>query len=217
MHVMQTTPGAPLSGREADGPDQVERRRDVIASAHKGHPHLRALLLVSGIVLALDLVSKIVAVATLSERAPIELLGGLLTLRLTRNAGAAFSIGVGMTVVFTAVAVVVIVAILRMARRLYSLPWAIALGGLLGGALGNLTDRIFRSPGVFRGHVVDFIELPNWPVFNVADSAIVGAGVLMFALAARGIPVEGRPRAETADPADPSGSAPAHAPARRDQ
>jgi signal peptidase II len=122
-----------------------------------------------------------------------------------------------MTVVFTAVAVVVIVAILRMARRLYSLPWAIALGGLLGGALGNLTDRIFRSPGVFRGHVVDFIELPNWPVFNVADSAIVGAGILMFALAARGIPVEGRPRAETADPVEPGGSAPAPAPARRDQ
>jgi signal peptidase II len=137
-----------------------------------------------------------------------------LTLRLTRNAGAAFSIGVGMTIVFTAVAVIVILAILRTARRLYSLPWAIALGGLLGGALGNLTDRIFRSPGVFRGHVVDFIELPNWPVFNLADSAIVGAGILMFVLAARGIPIEGRQQPTSAEKA---GSAQTTAHARPDQ
>jgi len=195
MHVMQTTPGASLSGRQPDDHGYTDRQPGGLVSAPargRRRPQMHALLLVAGIVLGLDLTSKIVAVRTLSNRTSVDLLDGFLTLRLTRNAGAAFSIGVGMTVVFTAVAVIVIFAILRTARRLYSLPWAIALGGLLGGALGNLTDRIFRSPGVFRGHVVDFIELPNWPVFNLADSAIVGAGILMFILAARGIPIEGR-------------------------
>jgi signal peptidase II len=204
MHVMQTTPGASLSGQPddrgyPDGPPEGL----ISAPAKARRPQVRALVLVAAIVLGLDLTSKIVAVRTLSNRTSVDLLDGFLTLRLTRNPGAAFSIGVGMTVAFTAVAVIVIFAILRTARRLYSLPWAIALGGLLGGALGNLTDRIFRSPGVFRGHVVDFIELPNWPVFNLADSAIVGAGILMFILAARGIPIEGR---QQPGPTDEAGS-----------
>ncbi len=190
MHVMQTTSGAPLSGRGAD--DHASPSSGGLNRSTAARPHLRALWIVAATVLLLDVNSKIVAVATLRDREPIELFGGALTLRLTRNAGAAFGIGVGMTVVFTVVAVAVVVAILRTARRLYSLPWAIALGGLLGGALGNLSDRIFRSPGVFRGHVVDFLELPNWPVFNLADSAIVGAGILIFVLAVRGVPLEGR-------------------------
>jgi lipoprotein signal peptidase len=216
MHVMQTTPGASLSGREPDDHGYTDRQPGglVSAPAKRRRPQVRALLLVAGIVLGLDLTSKIVAVRTLSNRTSVGLLDGFLTLRLTRNAGAAFSIGVGMTVLFTTVAVIVIFAILRTARRLYSLPWAIALGGLLGGALGNLTDRIFRSPGVFRGHVVDFIELPNWPVFNLADSAIVGAGILMFILAARGIPIEGRQQPE---PAEQAGSAQSAAHAGPDQ
>jgi signal peptidase II len=217
MHVMQTTPGASLSGRQPDDHGYPDRQPGGVVSAPargRRRPQMHALLLVAGIVLGLDLTSKIVAVRTLSNRTSVDLLGGFLTLRLTRNAGAAFSIGVGMTVVFTAVAVIVIFAILRTARRLYSLPWAIALGGLLGGALGNLTDRIFRSPGVFRGHVVDFIELPNWPVFNLADSAIVGAGILMFILAARGIPIEGRQQPE---PAEQAGSAQSAAHAGPDQ
>ncbi len=109
----------------------------------------------------------------MSHRAPVRLLGGLLTLRELRNSGAAFSIGTSMTAVFTLIAVVVIVSILRTARRLRSLAWAVTLGLLLGGATGNLGDRLFRSPGPLRGHVVDWIELPHWPVFNVADSAIV--------------------------------------------
>ncbi len=155
-----------------------------------GRRRLGVLWSVAVTVLGLDLASKIIVVELLANRAPIELAGGLLTLRLTRNPGAAFSIAVNMTIVLTVVAVVVIFAILRMARRLHSVPWAVALGGLLGGALGNLTDRIFRSPGVFRGHVVDFLELPNWPVFNLADSAIVGAGVLMVLLAFRGVPFD---------------------------
>ncbi len=139
-----------------------------------------------------DLVSKTIVVATLSDRAPLRLLGGLLTLRELRNSGAAFSIGTSVTVVFTLIALGVIVAILRTARRLRSIPWAITLGLLLGGATGNLGDRLFRSPGFLRGDVVDWIELPHWPVFNVADSSIVCGGVLAVLLAARGISLDGR-------------------------
>jgi signal peptidase II len=131
-------------------------------------------------------------VATLSDRAPLRLLGGLLTLRELRNSGAAFSIGTSVTIVFTLIALGVIVAILRTARRLRSIPWAITLGLLLGGATGNLGDRLFRSPGFLRGDVVDWIELPHWPVFNVADSSIVCGGVLAVLLAAQGISLDGR-------------------------
>jgi signal peptidase II len=146
-----------------------------------------------------DLISKTIVVATLSDRAPLRLLGGLLTLRELRNSGAAFSIGTSVTVVFTLIALGVIVAILRTARRLRSIPWAITLGLLLGGATGNLGDRLFRSPGFLRGDVVDWIELPHWPVFNVADASIVCGGVLAVLLAARGISLDGR-RHQTARP-----------------
>jgi len=147
------------------------------------------LLLCVGLgVLALDLTTKLLAVRELSDREPVELLGGLLTLRLVRNPGAAFGMAQGLTVVLTLIAVGVAVVILRMARRLQSVWWAVALGLVLGGALGNLVDRVFRAPAPGRGHVVDFLELPRWPVFNVADSAIVCAAVLMVLLSARGIP-----------------------------
>ena len=138
-----------------------------------------------------DLVSKTIVVATLSHRAPIRLLGGFLTLTELRNSGAAFSIGTSVTVVFTLIALGVIVAILRTARRLRSIPWAVTLGLLLGGAAGNLGDRLLRSPGFLRGHVVDWIELPHWPVFNVADSCIVCGGILAVLLAARGVSIDG--------------------------
>jgi signal peptidase II len=146
------------------------------------------LLCVAAGVLALDLLSKLLAVRHLSDREPIDLLGGLLTLRLVRNPGAAFGMAQGLTLVLTAIAVVVVVVILRMARRLHSAWWAVALGLVLGGALGNLVDRLFRAPSPGRGHVVDFLELPRWPVFNLADSAIVVAGLLMVLLSARGVP-----------------------------
>ena len=149
------------------------------------------LLAVAAGVYAADVVSKVVVVAPLSHRPPVRLLGGLLNLMVLRNSGAAFSIGTSMTIVFTAIAVGVIFFILRTSRRLRSLPWAVTLGLLLGGATGNLTDRILRSPGVFRGNVVDWIQLPHWPVFNVADSAIVCGGVLAVLLAARGFRLDG--------------------------
>ena len=160
-----------------------------------------------------DLISKTIVVATLSDRAPLRLLGGLLTLRELRNSGAAFSIGTSVTVIFTLIALGVIVAILRTARRLRSIPWAITLGLLLGGATGNLGDRLFRSPGFLRGDVVDWIELPHWPVFNVADSSIVCGGVLAVLLAARGISLDGgRHQTATADGAAAADQAGGHGP-----
>ena len=142
-------------------------------------------------VLAADVISKAIVVARMAGHPPIRLLGGALTITLTRNGGAAFSIGTSMTIVFTAIAAGVIVYILRTARNLRSIGWAITLGLLLGGATGNLLDRIFRAPGPFQGHVVDWIQLPDWPVFNLADSSIVLAGVLVVLLALRGIRLDG--------------------------
>ena len=142
-------------------------------------------------VIAADVISKSIVVAKMADHPPIRLLGGLLTITLTRNGGAAFSIGTSMTIVFTAIAVGVIVYILRAARNLRSIGWAVALGLLLGGATGNLIDRIFRAPAPFQGHVVDWIELPHWPVFNLADSAIVCGGVLAVLLAMRGLQLDG--------------------------
>jgi signal peptidase II len=159
-------------------------------------------------VLALDVVTKIVVVHTLAHHAPIRLLGGFLTLLLLRNSGAAFSIGTSMTIVFTVIAAAVIVYILRTARKLRSLPWAITLGLLLGGATGNLADRIFRAPGLFRGDVVDWIELPHWPVFNLADSAIVCGGVIAVLLAILGLHMDGtrEVREPAGRPPDAAGS-----------
>jgi signal peptidase II len=150
------------------------------------------LLGIAVLVLALDVVTKVTVVATLSDRAPLRLLGGFLTLRVSRNPGAAFSLGTGMTVLFSLIAVTVIVVILRTSHRIRSLPWAITLGLLLGGAMGNLTDRLFRYPGPFRGYVVDWIQVPHWPVFNLADSSIVCGGILAVILSARGIRLDGQ-------------------------
>ena len=115
----------------------------------------------------------------------------MLTLYLARNPGAAFSTGTSYTLVLTCVALAAAVAVLWTVRRLRSTGWAIGLGFLMAGVLGNLTDRIFRSPGVLRGHVVDFLQLPNWPIFNVADVCInIAAGVIILQ-AVRGISVNG--------------------------
>ena len=124
------------------------------------------------------------------------MLGGLFYLTQLRNIGAAFSFAEGWTIVFSVIAVVVAVVIVRTARRLFSTGWAVALGLVLGGAVGNLVDRIFRDPGFLRGGVVDFLSAfaPDgrvWPVFNVADSAIVCGGILGAVLALRGIEFDG--------------------------
>ena len=159
-------------------------------------PRTRLLLALAGGVLLTDLVTKLVVVATIEPGEDIRLLGGALYLTQLRNVGAAFSFAEGWTILFSLVAVAVAVVIVRTARRLYSTGWAVTLGLVLGGALGNLIDRIFRDPGFLRGGVVDFLSVfgPDgsvWPVFNVADSAIVCGGILGALLALRGIEFDG--------------------------
>ena len=141
--------------------------------------------------LVLDIATKVLVVAELEGRRTVELLGGQLLIRVSRNPGAAFSFAEGATVLFTAVAIAVVVVIVRVSRRLYSRGWAVALGLLLGGATGNLVDRLLRTPGPGRGAVVDFIDFQVWPSFNVADSAIVVGGLLAVLLSFRGIEVDG--------------------------
>lgn len=148
-------------------------------------------LALAALVLLADQATKWLAVEQLTDRGRVDLIGELFGLRLTRNAGAAFSTATGATWILTAIAIVVVVVIVRMSRKLGSRGWAVALGLLLGGALGNLGDRLFRAPGFFRGHVVDFLELPNWPIFNIADSCIVSAAVLIALLSLRGIGIDG--------------------------
>ncbi|HVU93509.1 MAG TPA: signal peptidase II [Jatrophihabitans sp.] len=153
---------------------------------------------VAAVVLALDVVSKVLVVAKLPEgHRPVRLLAGGIYLDQTRNSGAAFSLGTGFTVILTAVALAVVVFIVRTAGRMRSTGWAIALGLILGGALGNLADRIFRAPGFLRGHVVDWISVfgPNgehWPIFNLADSGIVCGAILAALLALFGVDLDGR-------------------------
>ncbi|CAM5582208.1 signal peptidase II [Kitasatospora aureofaciens] len=152
---------------------------------------LTALVTAAVLTYALDLGSKLVAVSRLEGQEPVAITGHVLTLQVFRNSGAAFSSGQAFTVVFTAIAVAVVVVVARAARRLQSLPWAVALGLLLGGALGNLTDRTFREPAVFRGHVVDFISVEHFAVFNLADSGIVCGGALMVLMTIRGTSLDG--------------------------
>ncbi|GAA3132499.1 signal peptidase II [Streptomyces rectiviolaceus] len=157
----------------------------------KGKRKILALFAVAVLAYALDLTTKMIVVAKLEHHEPIEIIGDWLQFNAIRNAGAAFGMGEAFTVIFTCIAAAVIVVIARLARKLYSMPWAIALGMLLGGALGNLTDRIFRAPGVFEGAVVDFIAPKGFAVFNLADSAIVCGGFLIVILSFRGLDPDG--------------------------
>jgi len=196
VRELQAAGGTPLSGDEHVGKDAEPSAGGAGSPAGRaGHPagrrRVAVLLAVAVTVLALDIASKTVVVATLSDRAPVRLLWGFLHLTESRNPGAAFSIGTSMTVVFSAIAVGVIVYILRTSRRIRNLPWAVTLGLLLGGATGNLMDRLFRYPGPFRGYVVDWIQVPHFPIFNLADSSIVCGGVLAVLLAIRGVSIEG--------------------------
>jgi signal peptidase II len=172
--------------------------RDARRSTAGGRRQVGVLLAVAATVLVLDQVAKIMAVAWLRNGRVVEVVDGILQLRLVRNPGAAFSFATDLTIVLTAIAATVVVVIMRLSRRLTSTPWAVALGGLLGGALGNLTDRVLREPGPLRGHVIDFLELPNFPVFNLADSAIVGSAVLVAWLSLRGVSYDGSaPKSES--------------------
>ncbi|MFJ2604534.1 signal peptidase II [Streptomyces sp. NPDC091279] len=174
-----------------DIPEATQAEAEQSAERPRGKRRIGLLFAVAAFAYALDLSSKMVVVAKLEHHAPIDVIGDWLRFEAIRNAGAAFGIGEAFTVIFTIIAATVILVIARLARKLYSLPWAIALGLLLGGALGNLTDRIFRSPGVFEGAVVDFIAPKGFAVFNLADSAIVCGGILIVLLSFRGLDPDG--------------------------
>ncbi|MFF9777605.1 signal peptidase II [Streptomyces sp. NPDC013978] len=173
------------------GEDAAAQRAEATTAQPRGRRRIAVLFGVAALAYALDLISKMIVVAKLEHHEPIEIIGDWLKFEAIRNAGAAFGFGEAFTIIFTMIAAIVILVIARLARKLYSLPWAIALGLLLGGALGNLTDRIFRSPGVFEGAVVDFIAPKGFAVFNLADSAIVCGGILIVLLSFRGLDPDG--------------------------
>ena len=137
-------------------------------------------LAVAAAVVVLDQLTKVWAVSGLSD-GPVRVVGSLLELRLTRNPGGAFSLLTNLTPVLAVLAVVMAVYIVRTTRRTADIVMAYSLALVHGGALGNLVDRLVRSPGFLRGEVVDFIKVPHWPTFNVADSAIT-VGVILIAI-----------------------------------
>ncbi|MEP6798421.1 MAG: signal peptidase II [Lapillicoccus sp.] len=188
-----------IPGHEADpltvAPSSARRRR------------LFALLAILAVLTyALDQVTKYLAVSLLTGEPSKDVIGSFLRLTLIRNPGAAFSLGTGSTWLLTVIAALVLVVVIRTSRRIGSLGWAWALGLLLGGALGNLTDRLVREPGFGQGHVVDFLDYNNWFIGNVADIAIVSSAVLIALLAVRGVGVDGRREQRASASADPAGT-----------
>jgi signal peptidase II len=177
---MQAARGASLTGDQTDPAHPDPRRRLVAVFA--------AVALTA---YAVDIVTKILAVELLSDRPDVQVVGDLLQLHLTRNPGAAFSTGTAYTEIFSVVAIVAVLVVLYLARRVGSAGWAFALGLLLAGVGGNLTDRLVRSPGPLRGHVIDFFMLPHWPIFNVADICIDVAAGLILLQVYRGIHIDG--------------------------
>lgn len=140
----------------------------------------------------MDRVTKVLAENFLQDRPPAELIPGVLQLRFTTNPGGAFGLFGEASWLFVLISVAVVVVAVVVSRNLPGLLTAVGLGLLLGGALGNLTDRLVRGSG-FDGRVVDFIDFHVWPVFNLADTAIVtGALILVFS----GFRRSGSPRDE---------------------
>jgi signal peptidase II len=159
-------------------------------------PRVRLLSVIAVLVLAIDIGTKTLAVAELEGREPAELFGGLVWLTVVRNPGAAWSMATGYTWILSLIAITVVIVLIRVARRLRSTGWAVALGLVLGGAVGNLVDRIFRAPGPLRGHVVDMVSIVRpdgsfFPVFNAADSAVCCGGILLVLLALTGRELDG--------------------------
>jgi signal peptidase II len=164
---------------------------------HTSHRRTTSLVwLVAAIAYAVDQVTKHLAVRDLAGRGRVDVMGSWLQLRLLRNSGAAFSTGQSLTPLISVVAVVAAAVVVVFAFRVRHRGWAVGLGLLLAGVVGNLTDRILRAPGPFRGHVVDFLALPHWPVFNVADMCIDAAGAVFVLLLLRGDHLDGSPRSE---------------------
>ena len=205
---MQAARGTSLSSGSGDhesrpGPDDTSSGGTVRRSRRRVWPVFAAVALAAYLI---DLTTKQLALTHLQEadgsRPRVDLVGDLLGLQLAFNPGAAFSLGEDFTVVISCVAIVATVVVLVVSARLRSTLWAVALGILLAGITGNLTDRLFRDPAPFHGHVVDMIELPNFPIFNVADMCINIAAVLIVVQAFRGVRVDGS-RIEEAEKGTP--------------
>ena len=177
---MQAARGASLNDSDDHHPPTPSGRRP-----------LGLFATVVAVAYVLDLGSKTWALSSLEAGEPVQVVGDLFRLNLVFNPGAAFSLGTSATVYLTIFAMVAAVVVLVVARNLGNRLWAVGLGALLGGILGNLTDRLFREPGPLRGHVVDLFQLPNWPVFNVADMCINLAAVIIVIQAFRGISLRG--------------------------
>ncbi|MEV5890673.1 signal peptidase II [Nonomuraea fuscirosea] len=158
------------------------------------------MLVLAAVVLAVDQSSKFWAVSALADGERVTVVPQVIQLRLLLNPGAAFSIGEGVTWVFTLAAAAAVIGILYVGRRLRSSAWTVVLGALLGGATSHLLDRLFRPPGFAHGHVVDFIDYGGLFVGNVADIALTGGCALLMLLSVRGIPLDGTPRAEEPAP-----------------
>ena len=179
---MQATRGTSLSSTDPE---------TSTASVTPASRHRLLFVVVALAAYAVDLGTKVLAVAGLTPGEPKQVIGSLLQLDLVRNPGAAFSTGTSYTVILSVIAVIAAGVVIRFGRRLGDPTWAVALGCLLAGVCGNLTDRVFREPGFMRGHVVDFLELPHWPVFNVADMLIDAAVLLIIIQTWRGIGLTG--------------------------
>ncbi|KOX07260.1 signal peptidase II [Nocardiopsis sp. NRRL B-16309] len=149
------------------------------------------LLLVALTAIIVDLATKQWVLSTFSEGESVDVIGSFLQFTLVFNTGAAFSLGTGYTWVFTIIASCVVLAIAYIGRRVRSVWWAVTLGLMMGGAAGNLVDRFFRDPAPFHGAVVDFIRLPNYPVFNIADSCVVVGAILVVVLTFKGLGMDG--------------------------
>ena len=176
-------------------------------SGNPTRPRMWLILLVVAVtVLVADLITKIVAVALIEPGDPVEIIGDTVTFKLVRNSGAAFSMATGYTWILTLIALAVVAGIIRYSHRLGSIWWALGLGLVLGGALGNLIDRIFRAPGPLRGHVVDFMSVGWWPVFNVADSAVVCGAIGLVVLTLFGFEFDGTRSGGAEDADDPARS-----------
>jgi signal peptidase II len=192
VREVQAAGGTSLTGNKVVVSESDRADDAAVHGQQVSRPRVILLLSIAVVVLITDIVTKVIVVATLTGRPYLHVIGTFLMLTETRNPGAAFSIGgPSTTVLFTAIAVGVVVFIVRTSRRIRSVGWAVTLGLLLGGATGNLVDRIFRSPGPFRGWVVDWIVLPHWPTFNIADSCIVCGGVLAVLLALMNVRIDG--------------------------
>jgi signal peptidase II len=147
----------------------------------------RTIWLIAFTIWLFDFATKTWALSNFSSD-PQPVIGTLLQFTLLKNSGAAFSFASGFTVIFSLLAIAVVATIIRFAGRITSRGWLTCAGLLLGGVLGNLTDRAFREPGFFLGHVIDWIQIPNWPIFNIADIAISTAALLAFIQTMRNVP-----------------------------